>query len=573
MDQFGLAWFLSWLATLALSLDLLGDQMTKNFLLTAVAATALIVAGSAQAGSLSARGGAVAVAPNNPYKLASELNFGAGVASTVGQFDTVFTFNAPLNAGSYTVTLAYTGATITTPIPTTTVNSATLGNTAGNQTDASGFEVASAAGGNGSSQLTVVNQTSTQVTFALQIPAGNTVTSIFAAPALLVTGPVSVTAAVTNQVTGAVVDPAVIQPLITTNNRSFASRINRAITGADAATFGAGAGLDTRVEEGGGGNPFNTLTGGANPYQIGQVDVAVAGSGAYDTIIGSGTSTAVYRDLNGTAVSLNDVASVTTSITGLFGGLTVTAADTIGGLPAAQVTGTGNVRTVTTPGVAAPGATGVGTTTVYIAPTTAVAASPQIAPTDFDVTATVNLVTGFNSPTAVVGSFETLQTDGFSYIIPWVASQTQSGASGNQSVIRVSNIRSDGSTSGGNVYVQVYNPTTGNAGLSAGRSVLVGTIGLTGELVLTSQSLEAALGNFGRADLRLTVTTTATDGNNLPGGVGTAAGAATTTTAGSSTIVVKRLIATSNGGLTEVEILSGSPTSVANNPNNQGVAY
>lgn len=547
--------------------------MTKTLLLAAAAVTALVAAGSAQAGSLSARAGTtpVVVTPLNQYRLARELNFGAGVASTVGQFDTIFTFNNTLNAGSYTVTLAYTGATITTAVPTTVVNSP-AGPTVGgvDTTNVLGFEVAGANGGNGPSSLTVVNQTNTQVTLALQIPAGNTVSAIYLSPALLVTGPVSVTAAVTNQVTGQAIDPSVIQSLITTNNQGVALRVNRTITAADSNVFGSGAGLDTRVEEGGAGTAFNTLLGatvnspGVGPFQIGQVDVAVAGTANFDTILNlPAASTPVYRDLAGNALAFTDITSVTTNVTGLFGGLTVTANNDAGAaIAASAITGTGNARSIVSPGGA-----NVGTTTVLIAPTLATATAPQIAPTDFDVTANVTLSSSFTSPAAVTGSFETLQTDGFSYIIPWVASQTLSGASGNQSVIRVSNIRSDGSTAGGNVYVQVYNASTGNAGLSAGRSVLVGTIGLTGELVITSQSLETALGNFGRADLRLTVATTAsaTNGaNDLP---------ATVAGVGASTIVVKRLIATANGSLTEVAVIAGSTTGEQNLPVNQGVNY
>ncbi|MFC5343992.1 hypothetical protein ACETK8_19390 [Brevundimonas staleyi] len=533
--------------------------MTKTLLLTAAAVTALVAAGSAQAGSLSARAGTapIAVAPNNPYKLARELNFGSGVQGSVGQFDTIFTFNNALAAGSYTVTLAYSGATITTALPTTTVNSAGAGNVGGvDTTNALGFEVASAAGGNGPSQLTVTSQTSTQITFALQIPAGNTVTSIYASPAILVTGPMSVTAAVTNQVTGAVVDPAVIQPLITTNNQAFAARTNRAITAADSNAFNGGAGLDTRIAEGAA-PVFTTLT---NPGQIGQVDVAVAGTVAFDTIVQpAAASTAVYRDLNGSAVTLADVTSATINVTGIFTGLTSTANDSAGGpIAASAITS----PTATSRQVVAPGGANIGTTTFLVNPTGG-AGAPQLQPSDYDVSVQLALASGFAAPAAFTGTFETIQTDGFSYIIPWVASQTQSGASGNQSVIRVSNIRADASTAGGRVYVQVYNPSTGNAGLSAGRSTFIGTLGTSGELVITSQSLEAALGNFGRADLRLTIATTATTGNALPGAA----------PVGASTIVVKRLIQTSNGGLTEVEIVAGDASSATNLPVNQGVNY
>ena len=586
--------------------------MTKTLLLAAAAVTALVAAGSAQAGSLSARAGTggapVAVAPNNLYKLASELNFNAGVASTTGQFDTIFTFNTPLQPGSYTVTMAYTGATIS-PITNATVNSGTAA--VANPTAAFGFEVSGSSatpgdfvnGANGPSQITIAGQTNTQVTFSLQIPAGNSVTSIFLAPALLVQGSpigqgnVSVTAAVTNQVTGFVNDPAVIQPLISLSNRAFATRVNRTITAADGNAFGVGAGLDTRVEEGTTGSAFNTLLGrtsvvATDPYQIGQVDIKVAGTTDYDTILGLTTaSTTVYRDLNATAVTLADVVSATITTRGIFTGLNVLANnDASAALASSAITTTGTTNTIVVPG-----GPNIGTTTVLVFPASTTATAQQLSPSDYDVSLAVALAPAFNSSAATLTptgtpsdappSFEMLQTDGFSYIIPWVASQTLSGASGNQSVIRISNIRSDGSTPGGRVYAQVFNSSQGpatvpaatpagsfntpvaGANLTAGRSVLVGTLNSTGELVLSSQSLQNALGDFGRADIRLTVATTAsaTNGaNDLPAGV---AGT------GSSTIVVKRLIATANGSLTEMSVVAGSAGSEANLPVNQGVAY
>jgi hypothetical protein len=565
--------------------------MTKNYLLAAVAVTALIAAGSAQAGNLSGRAGtgAINATPTSPYKLARELNFPSGVAAAAGQFDLIYQFNAPLNPGSYTITVSYSGATITTPLPTTVVSAGAA--TAAGDRAASGAGqgpfglYVSTRGGTENTTIAVTNQTSTQVTLSLFIPAGNTVDSIFLNPALLLTGNLQITAAANNQITAAVVDAAVISTLITTNNQGFAANVDRTITAADGtatAVPGAGAGLDTRIEEGTAGAPFNTLIGttaAGGPYQIGQVNVAVAGTAKFDEILGLTTaSTPVFRDLNGTAVALTDVTNATISTRGLFGNLTVTAADSAAGAIA-----TGAITTTAESNViVAPGGAPVSTTTVSIAPT----GTPQIAPTDFDVSVQLALGTGFTSPAATPGSFESLQTDGFTYIIPWVASQTQSGISGNQSVIRISNIRSDGSTAGGRVYAQVYNPTvnpqvantagqvgtTGTAvpaaSLSAGRSVLVGTLGSTGELILSSQALETALGNFGRADIRLTITTVDTTGtsntNVIPvGGAG----------AGASTIVVKRLIATANGGLTEVEVLAGSATSVTNLPVNQGVPY
>lgn len=572
-------------------MDLLGDQMTKTLLLTAAAVTALVAAGSAQAGSLSARAGSgagtVAVAPNNPYKLAQELNFGSGVAASVGQFDTVFTFNTPLQAGSYTVTLAYSGATITAAVPSTVQDTSGAADP-GNTTNASGIQVYGTAatpgnfanGANGPSQLTVTGQTSTQITFALQIPAGNSVTSIYASPALLVTGPVSVTAAVTNQVTGAVVDPAVIQPLITTNNRGFAFAARGAITAADGVTFADQAGTDTRVDEGTAGNPFNTLTGGS---QVGQVVAAVSGTTNFDTLVGNTTaSTAAYKDLNGAAVTLADVTSLSVTTSGILSGLTLTAAGTAG---TANAGATAITNTLSTANLGAGANAGV--VNFDLTATSGAANAAQIAPTTLGVSIVPTLAAGYAAQSTTTGFFETIQSDGISYIIPWVAGSTLAAQNGNTTVIRVSNLLPESGianeTPNGRVYLQLINPSNAAGVSSVSRTALAGTLTAAGnnELIITSGNLETLFGNFGRGDLRMTITSNqggataaAVDANNtLPGGAITnnTAPAPNFGALGASSIVVKRLVQQANGGLTEIEILAGDATSLANAPVLQGV--
>jgi hypothetical protein len=542
--------------------------MKKQILLAAAAVSAIAFAGAANAASLSYRAGAGAVTDSsaNPYLLARELNFGTGVTSTAGQFDTVVNFNgAGIPAGTYNFTITYdAGATFAVAQTAATVTSTgTETAAATNVTGSIGFQSAVGAG----STLTLTSGGtvgSNSATYTLFVPAGATVSSIAVSGGLRVTGAVRVSTNIINQTTNTAFEPGFSNLLLLSNTGvGFASRVLGAL---DLTATTTGADEDTRIISNGG--LFNQLAGVATapgvtevaPYQVGQFQIAAATTaGALNGFPGFTTaatqpSPIVYKDLIGTAVSIADVTSSSVTIQGQLAGLTFSAVGA----------GTFTVTSPTTQATNILNTTPAALTTIRVAPTSTAANAPQLSPTALPVTSQLFLGSAFLNPAAGAGNLEQLQTDGFTYIVPWVSSATQAGASGNQTIIRISNINPEiNPTTNGAVYAQLINPVNAAGVTNPGRAVRVGVLDANGELIINSATLEAAFGNFQRADIRLTITTVAATGNNIPAA---AAGV------GASSIVVKRIIANAAGGLTEMTVL-GDDGSVTNLPTNQGVDY
>ena len=481
--------------------------MNKNILLAAAALSVLATAGAANAASITARAGGVSVTPSAPYTLARELNYSAGITSTAGQFDTVVTTNAALSAGTYTVTLTYSGATINDAVSTTAITQPT---TAPTNTAVAGFETAAAAAIEAAT-LTLSNGGSVgsnTISYTLQIPANGQVSGVYFAPALRVTGAVSVTASITNQVTGQPVDPSVIQPLITTTAQGFAA----------AATADT---VNTDIIAGTAAPRFRTLS---TDTTIGTVGFLVAIAPG----IISGTSPIAYRDLNGTAVSAADVTGANIVVSGSLTNLNLTAST-------GTVTKSGNTATIaqTTPAAS---------TTIGLAVIDANGA--QLSPSSYTVSGSYTLASVFSGALPFsTTALETVDTEGLTYVVPWVSSRTQGAATGSRTVIRMSRVGTN-VTSGGNVYAQILNPLRGTANTNY---ALVGTLPAgSGELVLSSDTLENAFGDFGRADIRLAVTPT-----NGAGYTGFTPGI-------TNNLIVKRVIAQPNGGVSEMEVVRRS---------------
>lgn len=559
--------------------------MKKQLLLAAAAVSAIAAAGTANAASLSYRAGAagggtglVDITAAGPYRLARELNFGAGVDSITGQFDTVVVFNDTdpaaggvqgVPAGTYNFTLTYnTGATFNSAIPSTTIT--TTGANAGvDITGAAGFVTNSGAG----ATLTLTSGGtvgSNTATFTLFVPAGQTVEAIGVAAGLRVTGAVTVSTNIINQTTNTAFEPGFANlSLIRNDAQGFRLRVRGAITG-----DGTQASTDTRIVEIGdavnggvpatGQDPFTSITGtAATAQQVGQVEVNVANAvGAVGT-----ASPLAYRNLNGDLVALTDVVTTSVTVQGLLQGLTSTAMG-VAAVPVTQVTPTAANAQV--PGAGAPvGGTTTARATWFVASAAPAATNPQLAPTALGVDAQLVLSSAFISPAPVAGFFEELQSDGFTYVLPWVSSATQAAATGNQTIVRVSNLNPEvNATSNGRVYARLLNPSNPAGVTNRGRSVRLADINANGELVFGSGDLEAAFGNFQRGDIRLIIATTSTDGtqltNNVPAG-----GAATV---GSSSIVVKRVIQNSLGGVSEVDVVADDG-SITNRPTSQGSDY
>jgi len=131
-------------------------------------------------------------------------------------------------------------------------------------------------------------------------------------------------------------------------------------------------------------------------------------------------------------------------------------------------------------------------------------------------------------PTYGPSALESITRQGSTYLIPWVSSGTLANATGNSTVIRISNI--SGAVAGA-VSAELLTSSTGVAP-SAALVPLAGSITKGGEVVITGASLQTAIGaDFGRGDIRLTV-------ESLPAG-----------------LIARRFIQNvANGSLTEVSL-------------------
>ena len=501
--------------------------MSKKILLAAAALSAIAVAGGANAASVGYRaGGAAIVTTSTPYTLARELNYSAGVQSAAGAFDTVVRANSALGAGTYTISVNYAGATFGAAVSTAAVTDAATCATG----QAAGIEASTGGLANGASSLTLTSGGAAggnNLTYTLQVPQGADVEAVCFAPALSVNGPVSATVTITNQVTGQPVDPSVIQPLITTTTQGFA-----AATMADTVTTAILAGTASPY--------FRTLSADTT---IGTISYAAATTAAtVNPATGAAFGTIAYKDLIGTPVQAADVVSGAFTVTGDLTGLNVTA----GGTVQAKA---GNTATVSLTGspITSP-------TVIALAPVGG-ANAPQINPSAYSVSGSFSLAPAFSGPLTLSSTaLETVGTEGLTYVIPWVSSRTQGAATGSRTVVRISRVGSNVVT-GGNVYAQVLNPIRGSA---VGNWALVGTLGASGEVVMSSDTFENVFGDFGRGDIRLALTPNngaGFDSNYAP--------------LQANNIIVKRVITQPNGGVSEMDVVAvgdnGTPNDVQTN--------
>lgn len=225
------------------------------------------------------------------------------------------------------------------------------------------------------------------------------------------------------------------------------------------------------------GTLFTTLT----DNELGTVDVV-----ANTVAIGLNNRT-VNTDLAGTDVAAGDVTSIEVVVEGLVDAF---ASATING-PAAIDTDESTI----TDTLAFAG----GPYSVVVTPdgTTAIERS------DYDATVTVThggaaLVAG---TTVLSGALESIGREGAEVTFPWTQSATQGEASGATSVFRIGNLSS---TASGAVFVDVRNSS--EAGFTNPGIVQIASgIDANGELVVNSAQIEAAVGNYGRGDVRFTI--------------------------------------------------------------------
>ncbi|MFK4059046.1 hypothetical protein [Brevundimonas sp. NPDC046655] len=133
--------------------------------------------------------------------------------------------------------------------------------------------------------------------------------------------------------------------------------------------------------------------------------------------------------------------------------------------------------------------------------------APQTAPyaikgSAYTVQADLTLASGYTAPgTFGPAAIQSITREGSSYLLPWVASGTLSTTSTSNTVVRIANT---GAATGA-VSVELLTSSTG-VPASTGLVPVAASIAKGGELVLTSASLQTALGaDFGRGDIRVTV--------------------------------------------------------------------
>lgn len=127
-----------------------------------------------------------------------------------------------------------------------------------------------------------------------------------------------------------------------------------------------------------------------------------------------------------------------------------------------------------------------------------------IVASDYDFSVDLDLDDLILNDPATFGAdaIQSIDREGSTYLIPWVASGTLAQTNGNSSVIRISNI---GSSDTGTVSVELLSASTAIPASTALVTYDADGIPAGDELVITGASLETLLGNFGRGDVRITV--------------------------------------------------------------------
>jgi hypothetical protein len=149
--------------------------------------------------------------------------------------------------------------------------------------------------------------------------------------------------------------------------------------------------------------------------------------------------------------------------------------------------------------------------------------------------------TFYASEGPVSGALETIGRDGTNVVFPWMNSSSIQTVTGTSNVVRLGNISTAAT---GPVFVQVLNAVnSGSSYTPATAPVQIApSIAANGELVISTAALTAAVGEFGRGDLQISVE------------------------APPSTITARRYATLANGSVTEFE--SGT---VANDQNQTNV--
>lgn len=508
--------------------------MTKNILLAAAAVSAMAFAGAASAHTVTFRAPATASATdidsvdvggvNGTYKLALEAAAVAPTSAVFALTDTL-TGGSSLPSGNVLLTLTLTGGTWG---PGGVTAAAITADTAGACPTFTATPSSGGAAGTTTATFLISNSSAGCSSFFMDLPV---------APG---SGAVSVTSTLKTEANTPIDGLDAVKALVT--RPSAFNAVFDATVSASGTTGGAL------------GDTFATLTvvpvyttfkTGASAHTTAPESATVGQLGTVALLV----DTSAFKDMAKTPVALGDVTAPVLTTTGNFSAFDgVGGGVTLGGVAPTSLTGTTAVHSgaavlANLIEVGAAGATPVSPEAFVVTRETTAVAIPTS-------TYTTSLAYTLASPTynaegPFPGNFETIGRDGTNVVIPWLNSTSVQASNGTSNIIRLGNT---GTAVTGPVYATVLNSSL-TAGVATTAQPLNGGVGIPvkGELIITTASLTAALGEFGRGDVLISVEAPA------------------------STVTARRYATLANGSTTEVSNGTVASDQTGDSTNNGGV--
>jgi hypothetical protein len=433
----------------------------KKILMTAVAVSALS-AGAVSAATISntttiagrnlvPAGNEAVPATTNPLTLATEQNVGTAPGLTATSALVITPTANSVGQGSYVITYNITGGTFTT-----------AGVTAG----ALGSLTLTTSGGTSSTVASLNTVNANSISFNVTIAAGEFLTSASFANDLRL-GTTRANVAVDGSITTATGNP--VDGGAIASKTLIDYRTGYKFTVTPAAT-------NTTLSLASGYKKFGT----AALLPANDATSAALGTVAFGAAVGGDTADKVYILTNSTTTTQTAVGDLTGAVLTLAGDLSAFAPTVAATAPD---TGTTNVFTSTP--------TALGTATVALAQKAVPVAGNASA---YSISPVVTMATGFTAPTFTSKALASVTLEGTNFYAAWVGD----GTNGIGYTIRLGNRTSTAATG---VVVTVLNSTA----TPTATSCAMGSVPASGELLITSAALKTCLGDFGRADLRITV--------------------------------------------------------------------
>lgn len=201
-----------------------------------------------------------------------------------------------------------------------------------------------------------------------------------------------------------------------------------------------------------------------------------------------------------TAVGAADVSRAVVTVTGDFTGFGTGSTRAALALGSNTFTISGSTASVTLTGAAAQALAVALTSGPQVTINNVPGTTAALNASAYSATVTASYGSGFATGSEEAsGALQATTREGVAVLFPWVASTSRRASSGSNSIIRISNT---GSTAVVGVRARVV-ATSATAYTNPGLVNLNQTIPAGGELVLTSDSLTTALGDFDRGDIEI----------------------------------------------------------------------